>query len=638
MLQIRRKLTQHASTHAGLLSAALLSGLLTVACTPLQQGDRSTDAGGSAKQLSALGDHVAASRTYLDLAVNARGSQRQRYLVFAAGELYLANDLEGAERILQQAGENISAENIEVWAEVEAEIRLARNEPAAALRALNRVSSTNRQSAASRILLLRSEALFQLGRTEGAVATLLMRESVLTQNKELADNRRLIWSGMQNTGVAIPANPQASNGDPVLTGWLQVGHISFTQRGSLSGLYNALNNWRTSNPNHPASILLQQEVLPNLSALSSYPQQIALLLPLSGKQKPYGEAIRDGFLAAHYELGSDTQRPDVRFYDTAGGKAGDDFRRATLDGATFIVGPLLKTEVGEIAPLVTDVTTLALNSLPEQSTSSPYLFQFALAPEDEARAAAIRATEEGLVNALALVEDSEWGRRVLNAFGRELEARGGKLLSASGYVNTATDFSNAIKRILLLDESYARRDRLAANLGKKLEFEPRRRQDADFIFLASKAKAAKQIKPQLKFHYAGDIPTYATADIYQPGSKDNSDLNGLYFPDMPWLLEPTQAVTDHQATLARHWGTRSVKLARFYAMGYDCYRLTALLHGRTGRKPLKMSGMTGRLWSDADGVIHRDLKWARIERGSVRTLPDIQRGLTQDAEIILSKQ
>jgi outer membrane PBP1 activator LpoA protein len=638
MLQFSRNLTQQGRSHTGLLFAALLSCLLTAACTPLQQGGKHSDAGGTAKELSARGDHVAASRTFLDLAINAKDSQRQRYLVFAAGELYLANDLEGAERILQQAGDDIATENIEVWAEVEAEIRLARNEPGAALSALNRVSSTDRQSAASRILLLRSEALFQLGRAEGAVATLLARESVLTRSEDIAANRRLIWSGMQTAGDAIPPDPKASNGDPLLTGWLQVGHIAFRQRGSLSGLYNALNNWRGSHPNHPASILLQQEVLPNLSALSTYPQQVALLLPLSGKQKAYGEAIRDGFLAAHFELGSDTQRPDVRFYDTASGKAGESFRRATLDGAAFIIGPLLKNQVGEIAPLVTDVTTLALNTLPADSAQSPQLFQFALAPEDEARAAAIRATEEGLVNALALVEDSEWGRRILNAFGRELEARGGKLLSASGYVSTATDFSNAIKKILLLDESYARRDRLAANLGKKLEFEPRRRQDVDVIFLASKAKAARQIKPQLKFHYAGDIPTYATADVYQPGSEDNSDLNGLFFPDIPWLLEPTQAVSEHQAALARHWGTRPSKLARFYAMGYDSYHLTAMLHGRNTRDTLDMSGMTGRLWSDAEGVIHRDLKWARIERGTPRTLPDIRRGLIQDAEIVLSQQ
>ncbi len=640
MHEISRTLTQPAlGTFRAALritTLVLLGSLLTVACTPLQKD--STDAAVAARDLSNRGDHVAASRSYLDLAITATGSQRQRYLIFAAGELYQANDLDGTERVLEQAGATIEPDNLTVWAEVVAELRLARNEPAAALEALNKVSSTDRQSAASKILLLRSEALFQLGRAEAAVATLLSREAVLSGANEIAANRRLIWTGLQETGSTIPTNPVARNGDPVLTGWLQLGHIAFRDRGSLKALYTALDQWRVANPAHPAGDLLRSDVLPGLQTLSTYPPQVALLLPLTGKQQAYGEAIRDGYLAAHFELGSDTTRPDVRLYDTARDGAAEAFKRATLDGAAFIIGPLLKPQVAEIAPLISDIPTLALNTVPADTPVPDLLYQFALSPEDEARAAAIRATDDGLVNAVALVEDSEWGRRVLAAFEEELQNRRGKLLSASGYVPTATDFSATITRTLLLDESYARRDRLAANLRKKLEFEPRRRQDVDFIFLASRAKAAKQIKPQLRFHYAGEIPTYATSDVYEPESNDNSDLNGLFFPDAPWLLNPTPMVIEHKAALVRHWGSRPIKLARFYAMGYDSYHLTARLNARTARNRMSMNGMTGKLSTDSTGIIHRELGWARFERGKARTLPDTRRGLTQDAEVVLSQQ
>lgn len=610
--------------------------LVTAACTPLQQSGGGES--GDARDLSRRGDHIAASRAYLDLAVNAEGAQRQRYLIFAAGELYLANDLDDAERILAEAGAEIADENRAVWAEVAAELRLARNEPEAALQALNSVASTDRQSAASRILLLRSEALFQLGRPEGAVATLLMRESVLKSRAEVDANRRLIWSGLQNSGASIPPNPVARNGDPVLTGWLQLGHIAFRDRASLNNLYASLSGWRERNRNHPASGVLLDEVLGNLRALSSYPQQVALLLPLSGKQKAIGEAIRDGYLAAHFELGDNTERPVVRIYDTdASGGAGA-YQRAALDGAGFVIGPLLKERVDEVVPLVSTVTTLALNTATTATGDNPVLYQFALAPEDEARSVAARATGEGLFNAVALVEDSQWGQRVLDAFQDELRNRGGRLLAASGYSTEATDFSATIRRLLLLDESDARRDRLAANLGKQLEFEPRRRQDVDFIFIASKPQNAKAIKPQLRFHYAGDIPTYATSAVFQPGTTDNNDLNGIFFPDIPWLLEPGQTVADHRESLLRHWGTGAERLARFYAMGYDSYHLSAMLHARSGRNSLQMNGMTGRLSADSDGVLHRELKWARIERGTTRTLPDVQRSLTRDAEIVLSQQ
>ena len=631
-------MTSTLTQHKALPALTLALCMLMAACT-LQPIGTTQPGTNTARELSARGDHPGASRIYLDQALATKGTQRQRYLIFAAGELYLANDLDGTERILDQAGLEIAPDNMEVWVEVVAELQLARNKPAAALGALNQISRTDRQSSASRILLLRSEALFQLGRPEAAVTTLLQREAVLTGHAEVAANNRLIWTGIQGAGASIPPDPSAMNGDPVLTGWLQLGHIAFRQRSSLNGLYTSLDNWRQSNQTHPASGSLLTDVLSNLRALSTYPPQVAMLLPLSGKQKAEGAAIRDGYLAAHFDLGNDTERPDIRIYDTDSEGAIVAYQKAVVNGASFIIGPLLKDEVGAIAPLVVEITTLALNTVPEGTRAPDYLFQFALAPEDEASAVATRATADGLYNAIALVPASDWGRRILGAFEQELGTSGGKLLASATYPDSATDFSAIIKDALLLDESFARRDRLAANLGKKLEFEPRRRQDIDFIFIAANAPTAKLLKPQLRFHYAGDIPTYATSKVYQPGTSDNGDINGIIFPDIPWLLHPNPAAAQHFDTLNAYWGKSILRLTRFFAMGYDSYHLTAMLNDRSARNShLNMEGMTGRLHVDRQGILHRELKWARMERGTTRTLPDVPRSLMQDAEIVLSQQ
>jgi outer membrane PBP1 activator LpoA protein len=147
------------------------------------------------------------------------------------------------------------------------------------------------------------------------------------------------------------------------------------------------------------------------------------------------------------------------------------------------------------------------------------------------------------------------------------------------------------------------------------------------------------LKPQLRFHYAGDIPTYATSAVYQPGTSDNGDINGIIFPDIPWLLQPNPAAVRHADTLNAYWGKSMLRLTRFFAMGYDSYHLTAMLNDRSARNShLNMEGMTGRLRIDRQGILHRELKWARMERGTTRTLPDVPRSLMQDAEIILSQQ
>lgn len=620
-----------------LLPLMLLTAVIFVtACSAVEPTSSvaSTPTDG-ARELSRQGDHVGASRIYIELAVPAKGAQRERYLIFAANELFLANDIAGAERILSQVGDNPADSNLSIWAQVTAELRLAEGNPAAALTALNRVTSTTSAESAKRILLMRADAFFKLQKPESAVRTLLQREAILTTNAEREANHRLIWTGMQATGANIPPNVMSRTGDPILIGWLQLGHISYINRSSVVSMQEALADWELANPDHPASGVLLAEVRQGLELLSNYPGKIAVLLPLSGKQQAFGEAIRDGFLAAHFSVGDAPARPDARFYDTGNNGVSAAYQQAILGGAEFVIGPLLKSEVGSLAAVQSAIPILALNFGPDDMAYPARFYQFALAPEDEARAVASRAADEQQLNAVALVPESAWGDRVLAAFRAELEERGGNLLAARKYAADTTDFADVIRDVLLLDESYDRRRRLASNIGKELEFEPRRRQDVDLVFMAANSATAKLLRPQLRFHYAGDIPTYATSAAYAPGSTDNEDINGIVFPDIPWLLQPTQPVSEDQQVLQEYWGRSATQLSRFYAMGYDAFHLSAQLNSSEQAQRVIMPGMTGEVWLDTDGRLHRRLAWAKMESGKPRTLVEEPRDVTEDSDIIV---
>jgi hypothetical protein len=633
-LTIRRR--QHNSRS---ITFAVLAALLLAACAQLPSG-KADYTPTAAREMAERGDHKAASREYLDMAMQASGAQKQRYMIFAAGELYLANDLEGAERVLKQAGTNIASSNVEVWAEVSAMLRLARNDPDGALKVLNQVKGTDNRETAASILSLRAQALFKLQQPQKAVATLLKREELLNNRAATEDNHRLIWSGLQTTGPAIPPDAAAkASADPVLAGWLELGYLAYANRGSASKLQQSLAQWQQANSRHPASGVLLTNIVADLSTLTNYPSRVALLLPLSGKQQAIGEAIRDGFMAAHFALGSDTQRPAIQIFDTAQGGAAKAFQQALAYGTDFIVGPLLKEEIDSVAAIQgSTVPMLVLNYAQDGQVLRPGIYQFGLSPEDEARAAADRAVDQGMYNAIALVPNNTWGSRVLAAFRDQLTRRGGKLLTARSYAENTTDFSQIIREVLLLNESYARNDKLAANIGQELEFEPRRRQDVDLIFLAANAAAAGLVKPQLKFQYADDLPIFTTSAVYQPGVAINPDLNGILFPDIPWLLDPDQTAREDQLALKRYWGATATRFSRFYAMGYDAHRLTAVLHTQPGQATNVYRGMTGTLSIDDKGQIHRTLDWARIERGAPRPLPRLPAGLTQDATIATTQQ
>ncbi|MCZ6517700.1 MAG: penicillin-binding protein activator, partial [Gammaproteobacteria bacterium] len=209
--------------------ATLLALILTAACVSLQAPDED-HAVRSTQQLSARGDHYAASRQYLELAGQASANARQRYLILAARELYLANDMTGAGRILDQVEASLDARNLPLWAQVSAEVRLASGQPERALAALDRVDNIRQSQNATQLLLLRGEALFRLGRAEEAIVTLLEREARLTTPTEVTQNQRSIWSGLQTSGATLPLAPDVFPDDPLVAGWLELGYLAYSGR------------------------------------------------------------------------------------------------------------------------------------------------------------------------------------------------------------------------------------------------------------------------------------------------------------------------------------------------------------------------------------------------------------------------
>jgi outer membrane PBP1 activator LpoA protein len=339
---------------------------------------------------------------------------------------------------------------------------------------------------------------------------------------------------------------------------------------------------------------------------------VALLVPLSGPQRPLAEALRDGFLAA-WLADDPARRPSVRILDEAPDAAAA-YRQATAAGAGIIVGPLLKPAVMAVLEVAGPVTTLALNELDAGIPTPANFYQYGLAPEDEAREVARRAVAAGQLRALALAPDSDWGRRLLGAFLPALEGAGGSLRGYRFYDPGATDFTALLQRLLLLDESRERHRQLTANLGIDLSFEPRRREDVDFIFLAANTATGRLLRPQLRFLYAGDIPTYSTSAIFTPGSTGDMDLDGLRFTDAPALIGNAPEAAALRSRVLAHWEGGGVALLRFHAMGHDAYRLVHAL-GEGNEQPF--AGLTGVLSTDEQRRIRRRTSWAEFRDGGL---------------------
>ncbi len=360
---------------------------------------------------------------------------------------------------------------------------------------------------------------------------------------------------------------------------------------------------------------------PSQLPLSGGPQ-IALLLPLSGRQSAAALAVRDGFLTAYYSLPA-AERPGLRLYDTGQMSTAAALNQATQDGAGFIVGPLTRDEVtaaaaygGPRPPL------LVLNALTGPPAAGNALYQFALSPEEEARQVARRVVADGNHAGVALVPSGEWGRRVLAAFTQELNAAGGTLLDTATYDADGTDYAPAISQVLRINESVARAKRLESVLGTRLTTQWRRRGDVTFIFSPGQASAERLLRQQLKFYFAGDVPTYATADAFEPNTNANLDLDGLMFPDAPWLLGGALVDSVRDATNTA-WPSGGPRRSILFAFGFDAARMATVLRSmpaQSSATSLAVDGLTGHLTVAADGHVLRDLMWAQIRNGEPRLL------------------
>ncbi len=577
-----------------------------------------------AERMAQNGRHEDAAGAYIGLAATADISDRDRLTLLAVEQWLDAGDVSRARRAFSSVQQPTAGALLPIWSTNTAALSLYRGDADAALAVLEPLS---RQPLSLRDRLrveaLRADAWIQKQDPARAVELMEQRETWLNSSREIEQNRNRLWQGLLYSNPQVLREAAQLTTDEQTRGWLTLGSLAASTGQQGVGWSNGIARWRDANPRHPAlAVIGEAEAFDQ--ELLGYPRQVALLLPLSGRSAGAGKAIQNGFLGAYFATaGALDDRQSVRIYDVnSEGGASAAYQNAVADGAEFVVGPLLKKNVTELAnDILVPVPVLTLNYLPDDTLAPPGLYQFALAPEDEAASAAVRALGDGYTRAVALVPSNDWGRRVLQSFATEFEGLGGTLLDYRSYTPDKQDFSSEIENLMGLTGSVQRYQRMRANIGGSLQFDPRRRQDAEFIFLAAAAGPGRLLKSQLKFHYSGDIPAYSTSSVNSLDGRSNSDLNGIMFADTPWLIDPQPWIRYLPATYSEYWPEER-RLGRLHAMGYDAYNLIASLYTNRSNDEIELDGATGQLFLDQQGRIHRRLAWAQFQSGQAVALPD----------------
>ncbi|MEW6981217.1 penicillin-binding protein activator [Colwelliaceae bacterium 6471] len=404
---------------------------------------------------------------------------------------------------------------------------------------------------------------------------------------------------------------------PQIKGWFELLEVANKFGNSPQQLARYLAKWQRQHASHPAQLIVEQ-LATKVEGIQPDIKNIAVIIPLSGKQQAAGKAVQQGILAAyHRDTGKtlhfiDSNQLDMNSLD-------EQFSALEIN---YVIGPLLKPNVDSYLQLNLSTPTLLLN-LPDQANQLlAHQSAISMRPEDEAIQAATVLSSREYKHPMVISAQDNVSQRIAKTFVQQWQLISGTqpeilVLSAD------KKMQDELKASLDVNLSQDRIKELKRRLKQKLEIETRNRRDIDMIYLVGSAQETRLLKPYIDVNispFAELIPVFASSRSH--GAKvDESisrDLNGLVFTEMPWLLTSKQQNKALVQISNKLWPQRSESLQKIFAMGYDSIALVEKLAAMKQMPYLRHYGQTGTLKLNEDNILIRSLLWGRYQRNKVQ--------------------
>ena len=545
-----------------------------------------------ARALQDSGQPAKAAEAYLQMAEKARSPAKEQLQLNAAEALLAAGDAAGASRLLSGIGRGkLTAAQREQVLLLEAELALQRGRPSEAIAKLNQVHKASLPPNLKATYLGTEAAAYRLNNEPMQAARSLDELDKLLKDNPQArlDNQVSLLFTLSTLGPT-GLRDAARKGGGRMQGWAELAQMFGGYGAPSPKLDAAFRDWRSGHRMHPALANLPQGYFAILAGGYPAGTQTLVLLPRGGQFGAAGDAVRDGIQAA-YDADHSGTRPKLTF--------GGSYSAGVDAGAKLVIGPLEKPAVAALAARSSlPVPTLALNRTGGAATAN--LYEFALAPEDEAINVANYAWTSGLKTAAMLYPEGPFGDRIADAFRAHWRALGGRLAGQNAYPSG--------------DSGYPRTAAALLGAGK-----------ADFVFMVATSKDAEALYAALR-DAGASMPVIATSHVYDGNFNPSRDaaLSGLYFVDIPWILDTERSDSLSRKALRDKLPNVSGPLARLYAMGIDGYRLAPRI-SEMGKNPGTLfPGETGGLTVDSLGQIRRQLMLARFTTGGPKVQESIE--------------
>ena len=577
---------------------------------------------------SAKYDETKDSNYYLSQVDTSSGSAKIDWQLLAIRALINENKLSQANKLLSQLPANLNAEQQKDQLLSQGEIAIRKGQPfnlsQLTIEKLN-ASQAYRYYSIKLALDRKSKKL-----NEQAYDYLSLQKFAPEKlKKQTLNNTWNFFSKLstnQLSKISVPEN------DLTLKGWID---LSYTyQRNNIKApiqdgdspevleakntnrknqLKRAILDWATKYPNHPAqdivAIITGEQTLAVDNVNS---KKVALLLPLSGSSRIFGNTIRQGYVDAAKFYPQEPQQ-NVIVLDTTSVPMDNLIQQAQEQNVDLIVGPLLKSEVSQIKQLAPSIPVLALNKVDDGTVSANKMCFFALSPEDEAKDAADHIFAQNKQKPLLVIPQNELGRRVAQSFAKQWSqiSNGSQAyVQYVGNLNTLRANINHSSGISLTGSPIAfNNDDGSASMssnGSSSGF--------DAIYVYASYDELTLIKPMLDMgagktigNGSSSIALYSSSKSHVANASNdfNYDMNQTEYSDIPLIINSSEKTTAMIPSNIQ----KDYSLTRLYAMGIDAWRLANRFNQLDSYQPNFLAGMTGKLSTSNQCEVTRSLAW-----------------------------
>lgn len=462
---------------------------------------------------------------------------------------------------------------------------------------------------------------------------------------------------------------------PALAPFLTLRELTEQYASSPIKLANNLQQFTQVYRGHVLENALPEDVVKASKLTDAGANDIAVLLPLSGRLARSGQVVKDGIMAAYY---TDVEKrqdehllPRLRFIDTNGA---DSQELITEIGDTkFIIGPLLKETIESLIPnLPIGVNVLALNrpeELPDSSLRHSMSYSIAtqrtdvdneagivdlaepktqgeigaldlpvslnyygLAPEDEAKQLAELIFKKGYRAPIVIAAQNSLYQRMDDTFKTHWKALNSaenkqRANITSVTFNDSNSLREGITQALDVAQSNERINQIEYMTNDEVYNMPRSRRDIDAIVAFASPQDTELLNPIIEASLnpfdGKQVPVYATSRSmdYDSGKNQWRDLQNVHFIDMPWLM-PSHKWQPLEQEVQQAWENQNTMQKRLFAFGFDAYQLLPQLGMLNTLKYLSHDGLTGNLSLNQRGEVVRKQPQAIIRNEKVRMLSE----------------